>query len=98
VVQKLSMDTHLLAWIWMVIVAVPLLEQGAASRLSSNTLLGWGPAYLFASVALCIVLLAAKCLARSMLVIWPSPWRLLDSLAITTHTASISNQGIYIYI
>jgi hypothetical protein len=26
------------------------------------------------------------------------PWRLLDSLAITTHTASISNQGIYIYI
>jgi hypothetical protein len=31
VVQELSMDTHFLAWIWMVIVAVPLLEQGAAS-------------------------------------------------------------------
>jgi hypothetical protein len=44
VVQELSMDTHLLAWIWMVIVAVPLLEQG----ITTHTSLGWGPAYLFA--------------------------------------------------
>jgi hypothetical protein len=69
VVQELSVEMHLLAWIWMVVVAAPPLEQGAASRLSSNTLLGWGLAYLFAPFALCIVLLVAKCLAGSMLVI-----------------------------
>jgi hypothetical protein len=95
VVQELLVETHLLAWIWMVVwrrlwlrprgsYLTPCLAGALriCLRPSRSALYSWLPN------ALLVV-----CLLYG-----PSPCRLLDSLAITTHAASISDQGIYIYI